>query len=495
MTSDASRKPTIAGDGDWKPRIVAMICNWCTYAGADMAGTTRRAYPASVRALRVPCTGRIDPLLVVKAFEQGADGVVVSGCHPGDCHYVQGNLVARRRFAALRAALSLLGLDERRLHFAWVSASEGAKWARLVEEVTAAVRAAGPFAGWGAAVDGTPAPMGMPAPPPPPREPARADEQEAIAGHLRTLAAKLLAEGTVETVIGYTAGPLPGQLVPAFVSDGAEVGKLEWGGYYAVNDQGRELKASGDVVERLPVIGQPRNNLAVYLAGGARQRGKLAVVVKRCDARAVVGLLQENQVERESVVLIGVSCGGVEHDGELAMKCYACDGEVPPQVDWTVSAAGATAGAVPSGAPRPVAADPREAQLAWLEALPAAERWAWWRPQLERCLRCYGCRAVCPLCYCTTCVAEKNQPQWIPTAIGTPANLSWNVVRALHLAGRCGGCDECARVCPADVRLDLLNHRLAREIESRFDYRSGEDPAAAPPLAAFRPDDAQEFIR
>jgi len=93
----------------WEPQIVALICNWCTYAGADMAGTTRRTYPATVRPIRVPCTGRIDPLLIVKAFDQGADAVVVSGCHPGDCHYVQGNLVARRRFTAHGVALGLEG--------------------------------------------------------------------------------------------------------------------------------------------------------------------------------------------------------------------------------------------------------------------------------------------------------------------------------------------------------------------------------------------------
>ena len=113
----------------WEPRIVALVCNWCSYAGADGAGTARRTHAPNVRIVRFLCTGRLDPLFIVKAFEQGADGVVVSGCHPGDCHYVQGNLVARRRFTALRALLDFLGLDLRRIHFAWVSAAEGQKWA------------------------------------------------------------------------------------------------------------------------------------------------------------------------------------------------------------------------------------------------------------------------------------------------------------------------------------------------------------------------------
>jgi len=132
----------------WQPHIVALVCNWCSYAGADMAGTTRLEYPASVRLMRLPCTGRMSPLMILKAFEQGADGVLVSGCHPGDCHYVQGNLVARRRFTIFRSLLDFIGIDLRRLHFAWVSAAEGHKWAKVVSEVTAAVHEAGPLPGF-----------------------------------------------------------------------------------------------------------------------------------------------------------------------------------------------------------------------------------------------------------------------------------------------------------------------------------------------------------
>ena len=128
----------------WQPQIVALVCNWCSYAGADMAGTTRLQYPANVRMVRFPCTGRMSPLMILRAFEQGADGVLVSGCHPGDCHYVQGNLVARRRFTIFRSLMEFLGVDLRRLHFAWVSAAEGHKWAGVVKEVTTAVTAVGP---------------------------------------------------------------------------------------------------------------------------------------------------------------------------------------------------------------------------------------------------------------------------------------------------------------------------------------------------------------
>jgi len=461
--------PTV-GQAGWEPRIVALICNWCTYAGADMAGTTRRAYPASVRAIRVPCTGRIDPLLIVKAFEQGADGVAISGCHPGDCHYVQGNYVARRRFTAFRALMDCLGLDARRLHFAWVSASEGMKWSSLVQDVTAAVRQVGPLEDWGRLSEARRAAISLPPLAAAPREVPPAEAQQALARHLQTLAARLLAEGQASVVIGYTPGSLPDQMVPAFITRPEDAARLGWS-------------------ERC------HNDLATFLPEAKRKWSKVAVVLKRCDARAAVGLLQEHQIEREQVVQVGVSCPGVWRDGQLAAKCYACDGEVGAACHFTVAADGIHEGAVSSGAKRAVAADPRDARIAHLEALPAGDRWAFWQGQFERCIRCYACRGVCPLCYCSVCVADKNQPQWVPNAIDGKGNLTWNITRAFHLVGRCSGCDECARVCPVDINLELINHRMAREVETRFGYRSGEDPGASPPLATFRPDDPQEFIR
>ena len=130
---------------DWQPQIVALVCNWCSYAGADMAGTTRLEYPANVRMIRFPCTGRMSPLMIVKAFEQGADGVLVSGCHPGDCHYTEGNYHARRRMTMFRKLVEFIGVDPERVQMSWVSASEGPKWAQVVTEVTEGVRALGPL--------------------------------------------------------------------------------------------------------------------------------------------------------------------------------------------------------------------------------------------------------------------------------------------------------------------------------------------------------------
>jgi F420-non-reducing hydrogenase iron-sulfur subunit len=130
---------------NWNPKIVAFVCNWCTYAGADLAGTSRLKYDANVRVIRVPCTGRIDTLFLVKAYEQGADCVLVSGCHPGDCHYDAGNYHARRRWIVFRELLSFLGIEDRRLQFSSVSAAEGLKWAKLVDRLVDEIRSKGPF--------------------------------------------------------------------------------------------------------------------------------------------------------------------------------------------------------------------------------------------------------------------------------------------------------------------------------------------------------------
>ena len=129
----------------FEPKIVAYVCNWCTYLGADLAGTTRLEYPANVRIIRLPCTGRIDFNLLIKAFEIGADAVLVSGCHPGDCHYTAGNYHARRRWILFRELLDTLGFDLRRIHFTWISAAEGRKWQEEVTRITEATRLLGPY--------------------------------------------------------------------------------------------------------------------------------------------------------------------------------------------------------------------------------------------------------------------------------------------------------------------------------------------------------------
>ena len=130
---------------DFKPKIVAFVCNWCTYAGADLAGTSRMKYASNVRIIRFPCTGRVDFMLLLKAFANGADGVMVSGCHPNDCHYTAGNFHARRRWIVFRELADFIGIDVNRVFFSWVSAAEGSKWAEVVNTFTDQLINLGPY--------------------------------------------------------------------------------------------------------------------------------------------------------------------------------------------------------------------------------------------------------------------------------------------------------------------------------------------------------------
>lgn len=129
---------------DWQPKIVAFLCNWCSYAGADLAGTSRIQYPPNVRVIRVPCSGRINPFFILASLQHGVDGMLISGCHPGECHYLSGNYSARRKFALLKSLLEHTGLEEGRIQFSWVSASEGVKFAKVISEVTEKIKALGP---------------------------------------------------------------------------------------------------------------------------------------------------------------------------------------------------------------------------------------------------------------------------------------------------------------------------------------------------------------
>ncbi|AFD01197.1 F420-non-reducing hydrogenase subunit D [Methanocella conradii HZ254] len=129
---------------EFEPKILGILCNWCTYAGADLAGTSRIQYPPNVRVIRVMCTGRIDPAFILEAFSLGADAVLVSGCHIGDCHYIAGNYKARRRIALTRKVLEQYGIDPRRLKMTFVSASEGALWAEVVKDMVNTIKKLGP---------------------------------------------------------------------------------------------------------------------------------------------------------------------------------------------------------------------------------------------------------------------------------------------------------------------------------------------------------------
>lgn len=130
---------------NFEPKIIGFLCNWCSYEGADAAGKAQKAYPPNVRIVRVMCSGRVDPQFVIDAFKEGADGVLVLGCHPGDCHYKEGNYKALRRSILLKKLMTELGIDEKRLRLDWVSASEGDKYVKVIEEMVHSMKELGPL--------------------------------------------------------------------------------------------------------------------------------------------------------------------------------------------------------------------------------------------------------------------------------------------------------------------------------------------------------------
>jgi len=131
-------------ESEWEPKLVGFLCKWCSYAGADLAGTSRKKYPANIGVIKVPCSGRVDSLFILKALRLGFDGVLVSGCHPGDCHYQTGNYRARRRIAITKKFLEYMGIEPQRIQASWVSASEGGKFAEVVTETTEKLKQTGP---------------------------------------------------------------------------------------------------------------------------------------------------------------------------------------------------------------------------------------------------------------------------------------------------------------------------------------------------------------
>ncbi len=130
---------------EFEPKIVGLVCQWCTYTGADLAGTSRRKYAPNIRLVRMMCSGRADPAFILKVFEMGADGVLIGGCHPGDCHYIEGNYKTLRRNSLLKPMLAQLGIEPERVRLEWISASEGERFARVVDEFTEQIRKLGPI--------------------------------------------------------------------------------------------------------------------------------------------------------------------------------------------------------------------------------------------------------------------------------------------------------------------------------------------------------------
>jgi Coenzyme F420-reducing hydrogenase, beta subunit len=291
---------------------------------------------------------------------------------------------------------------------------------------------------------------------------------------LRKLAKELLGNGTVGVVLGYQKTKEPQRTKPLFAKTPEDAEKLVFNNYCL-------------------------NNLAVYLTKArvkqlARRNGtvlKLGIVAKPCDVHAIIALIRENQLKREDVYIISFNCNGVvkdfgyEYSGEtLASKCAHCDAREPLYSD-------AKFGELKD---LPKTEDSVLARINEIDKMSVEDKFAFFKDEFDKCIKCYACRAACPLCYCQRCITDKAIPRWIESSAHSRGNYSWNLVRAFHLAARCIGCGECERACPMDIPLSLLNRKMAIVAKDDFAYVAGRNLETPTLVGSYDTKDNEDFI-
>ena len=312
---------------------------------------------------------------------------------------------------------------------------------------------------------------------------------------LRDEAKTLLEQDKVDYIVGFEPGSLKFTTTPLITKD-------------------------KDSIDRLVINPFIINNLSVFLT---ELKGRIGIAAKGCDSRSIVSLIQDNKVAREDIVIMGIPCPGlidlskielllgkdrdelddivwqgdrvvVTVDGEkrdfpteelLFDCCLGCELPTPQEYDVLL------------GEPRP--ATPNLAasrnRIEMLEGKPQEERWGFWKEEFSRCIRCYACRNVCPACFCKRCFVEESEPQWVLPMAQWQDNLIFQVIRNIHVAGRCTDCGACERACPVNIPLRSLTKKMYEVVDELFHFEAGMDKDVAPLLTHYELEEAEDFIR
>jgi formate dehydrogenase subunit beta len=314
---------------------------------------------------------------------------------------------------------------------------------------------------------------------------------------LRREARALLEQGKVDYIIGFEAGSLKFTTTPLITS---------------------EQEATSRLVINPFIV----NNLSVFLT---EVKGRVGVVVKGCDSRSLVSLMQDNKVARDDVVILGIPCSGIidlskveklvvkdrdeiadiNRDGDRVVvtvdgskkefpasevlfdNCLGCEFPTPQEYDILLGE--------PTSPPSDKYQAASLAKIKQLKDMPAQRRWEFWRNEFDRCLRCYACRNICPACFCQRCFVEESEPTWVLPVPRWQENLMFQVMRNIHVAGRCTDCGECERACPVNIPLRSLTREMYNLVDELFHYKPGMDKDASPFLAAYEATDTEDFIR
>ncbi|MGQ9813289.1 MAG: 4Fe-4S dicluster domain-containing protein [Dissulfurimicrobium sp.] len=329
-----------------------------------------------------------------------------------------------------------------------------------------------------------------------------------ITQDIRQKAFELLSSGEVAAFLGFREGSLPMTTRPFVARRPEDANRLIWNSFCVMNlanylpDLLKSLEPSRDSRDSAPTGPLP----------------KVGVLVTGCWSRNIVVQLQERQLDRDRLVILGISSRGMVdrkkimaavkgrevlkvEENEHTLHVSGCDYEC--EMDrWSMVRDNCKTCIHPNpvifdykiGPDSNRKADGRFAQIEAIEAMPVDERWAWFKNEIASCIRCYACRNACPLCYCPTCFVDDSRPQWVGKSIEPTDTALFHILRAFHCAGRCTDCGTCESVCPMGIKMRLFTGKLSKDAFNLFGAEAGLDPLVQPPLVTYRPDDPQSFI-